>query len=180
MLRQVMNNGRQVFRDGRIVTDCDCCGPGYETISGSCCGQYCDEMPRFLQLTVSGLTSCGERNPECPSAEEFNGVYILEWFEDCLWQYIEDFLPACSYYLKARFYMTGAATYAIQMVMMDGFSGIFNAFDTFTGTPDWTNCWKCTEFPITMESSIYCYPPDEWWRSAVWRSPSGTGVITPY
>lgn len=107
-----------------------CCGG--ETVPGTCCGGGSTSMPKYLQVTFSGITNCGSGQPSAPaglpcnSCEELNGnTYILEWSSSCNWVY-----------------GSGTLSVAVRLI---GSSGVL-ILGAVNGTGNYTNCFGVDEY----------------------------------
>ena len=72
-----------LFVSEHVAMHDDCCCAEPEYIEGTCCGDDCDTMPKFLQVVLSGITRCGDDfegtyGSCCCDGDTWDGTYILE------------------------------------------------------------------------------------------------------
>ncbi len=101
------NDSKVLFGGSGVAMDSDCCCP--EEVSGVCCGDSATTVPRFLQVTASGIERCSDTNEELFGnccCDGSNNIYILEFTplsapQECRWFLRND---ECDPELTPRFF----------------------------------------------------------------------------
>ena len=155
-----MVNGKRLRVGGKTVINDDCCC--HEMIEGNCCGDDCNEMPKYLSVTISGVTNCGEWSQHgvaCDCETWVNTTFICEWDKLCYWEWAGDYCreTALPLWVWPRVQVTMNAAGGLRVlatIMAEvglGGPGMYcrPCFDgTVTGL-DYTDCDVCDNMPET-------------------------------
>jgi len=153
--------GTAVEVSGEIAGHGDCC---CADVSGECCGTSCSRMPRYFDITFSGVDDCGTcsagacYDSDCPSCSDWlNASFTVEWYPDlCSWRWCDSCNPeGCSEVVK----MVHMTIYASTIVIAAGYIiGGPCATDSELSTycyrdmytiPSTSDCDKCGDLPLT-------------------------------
>ena len=150
----------------------DCCG--YEHIPGNCCGSSCDEMPRFLKVTFSGIENCGDDvctdpgEPEVTcTCEDYNATFICEYFPmTCQWRFVGPPYECGDEYVLHRYIVVYIETmsfycnepgYPIGQICVEAYGWGHNScftqcFAAYSDCSSHAGCGLCELLPLEMEN----------------------------
>ena len=145
----------------QFETDDACC---CTVIEGTCCGDNCNTMPQFLQVTFFDIVHCGNGNGTCGDCDcnDLNdNTFICEFAE----QVDEVFAKYCNYAMDPDFCTCGIGTQEISIQLQERPIASVSARAElchddlcFIGSDPTskTNCDLCDELPEFPASTLSC------------------------